>query len=120
MIGPTAAPGTAGLTMPTRPLSVPDMSIAGLPRVGFIGAGSFAQSYLIPNVKSFGASLDTVVTSKGITSKNVGDKFGFNSCSDYYNRGTRNISKYGSASTISTWINHIHSPGFGFDIRCLF
>lgn len=49
--------------------------------VGFIGAGSFAQSYLIPNVKSLGASLDTVVTSKGITSKNVGEKFGFNTCS---------------------------------------
>lgn len=49
--------------------------------IGFIGAGSFAQSYLIPYVKSFGASLDTVVTSKGITSKNVGNKFGFNNCS---------------------------------------
>lgn len=49
--------------------------------VGFIGAGSFAQSYLIPNVKSLGASLDTVVTSKGITAKNVGEKFGFNICS---------------------------------------
>jgi predicted dehydrogenase/threonine dehydrogenase-like Zn-dependent dehydrogenase len=48
---------------------------------GFIGAGSFAQSYLIPNVKSCGASLDTVITSKGITSKNVAEKFGFNSCS---------------------------------------
>jgi polar amino acid transport system substrate-binding protein len=48
---------------------------------GFIGAGSFAQSYLIPNVKSFGASLDTVVTSRGITSKNVAEKFGFNACS---------------------------------------
>jgi predicted dehydrogenase/threonine dehydrogenase-like Zn-dependent dehydrogenase len=48
---------------------------------GFIGAGSFAQSYLIPNVKSYGASLDTVVTSKGITSKNVSAKFGFNTCS---------------------------------------
>ena len=48
---------------------------------GFIGAGSFAQSYLIPNVKTFGASLDTVVTSKGITSKNVAEKFGFNYCS---------------------------------------
>lgn len=46
--------------------------------VGFVGAGSFAQSYLIPFVKSFGASLDTVVTSKGITSKNVAEKFGFN------------------------------------------
>ena len=49
--------------------------------VGFIGAGSFAQSYLIPNVKSFGASLATVVTSRGITSKNVAEKFGFNGCS---------------------------------------
>ncbi len=53
--------------------------------VGFIGAGSFAQSYLIPNVKSYGASLDTVVTSKGITSKNVGEKFGFNICSSSQN-----------------------------------
>ncbi|WP_239021987.1 bi-domain-containing oxidoreductase [Pontimicrobium aquaticum] len=49
--------------------------------VGFIGAGSFAQSYLIPNVKFAGASLDTVVTSKGITSKNVAEKFQFNNSS---------------------------------------
>ncbi|HVF80715.1 MAG TPA: zinc-binding alcohol dehydrogenase [Flavisolibacter sp.] len=41
--------------------------------VGFIGAGSFAQSYLIPNAKAWGASLDGVVTSKGISSKNVAD-----------------------------------------------
>lgn len=46
--------------------------------IGFIGAGSFAQSYLIPNVKAAGVSLDTVVTTKGITSKNVAEKFGFN------------------------------------------
>ena len=48
---------------------------------GFIGAGSFAQSYLIPNVKATGASLDGVVTSRGITSKNVANKFKFNYCS---------------------------------------
>ena len=48
--------------------------------VGFIGAGSFAQSYLIPGVKTWGASLDGVATSKGITSKNVSDKFKFNFC----------------------------------------
>ena len=52
---------------------------------GFIGAGSFAQSYLIPNVKAFGGSLDGVVTSRGITAKNVGDKFGFNFCSSDVN-----------------------------------
>src|SRR5690606_30547026 len=50
--------------------------------VGFIGAGSFAQSYLIPTVKKNTiTSLDTVVTSKGITSKNVAEKFGFNKSS---------------------------------------
>ncbi len=48
---------------------------------GFVGAGSFAQSYLIPNVKSWGASLDGVVTSTGISSKNVATKFKFNFCS---------------------------------------
>lgn len=53
--------------------------------VGFIGAGSFAQSYLIPNAKSAGASLDTVVTTKGITSKNVAEKFGFNTTSSNAN-----------------------------------
>jgi polar amino acid transport system substrate-binding protein len=49
--------------------------------VGFIGAGSFAQSYLIPYVKESGVSLDIVVTSKGITAKNVADKFSFNKAS---------------------------------------
>jgi predicted dehydrogenase/threonine dehydrogenase-like Zn-dependent dehydrogenase len=49
--------------------------------IGFIGAGSFAQSYLIPYAKAFGASLDTVVTSKGITAKNVAQKFAFNNAS---------------------------------------
>lgn len=49
--------------------------------VGFIGAGSFAQSYLIPSVKSWGASLDGVVTANGMSSKNVLDKFKFNFCS---------------------------------------
>ena len=43
---------------------------------GFIGAGSFAQSYLIPNVKNYG-SLDTVVTRTGINANNVAKKFGF-------------------------------------------
>lgn len=49
--------------------------------IGFIGAGSFAQSYLIPHVKSWGANLDTVVTTKGISAKNVATKFSFNHAS---------------------------------------
>lgn len=46
--------------------------------VAFIGAGSFAQSYLIPNVKRSGSSLDVVITNTGINAKNVALKFGFN------------------------------------------
>lgn len=49
--------------------------------IGFIGAGSFAQSYLIPHARSWGASLDTVVTAKGITANNAATKFGFNHAS---------------------------------------
>jgi polar amino acid transport system substrate-binding protein len=56
-------------------------TVAGANRIGFIGAGSFAQSYLIPHVKQWGAVLETVVTSKGITAKNVANKFAFNKAS---------------------------------------
>jgi polar amino acid transport system substrate-binding protein len=53
--------------------------------IGFVGAGSFAQSYLIPAVKEWGASLDGVVTANGMSSKNVLDKFRFNFCSSDIN-----------------------------------
>ncbi len=65
-------------------ISISDKPLAAI-NTGFIGAGSFAQSYLIPNVKASGGSLDGVVTSRGITAKNVGDKFGFNFCSSDIN-----------------------------------
>ena len=45
-------------------------------RVGFIGAGSFAQKYLIPYAGT-NCQLQTVVTSRGITAKSVGEKFKF-------------------------------------------
>ena len=44
--------------------------------VGFIGAGSFAQKFLIPFARQEGVLLN-VVTSHGITAKSVGEKFGF-------------------------------------------
>lgn len=50
--------------------------------IGFIGAGSFAQSYLLPNAKA-GGNLETVVTRTGVNAKNVASKFGFlNSSTD--------------------------------------
>jgi predicted dehydrogenase/threonine dehydrogenase-like Zn-dependent dehydrogenase len=53
----------------------------GALNIGFIGAGSFAQNYLIPPAKQWGASLATVVTSRGITAKNVATKFSFGNAS---------------------------------------
>jgi len=58
----------------------PQKAIANI-NVGFIGAGSFAQSYLIPNIKSWGASLDTVVNKNGTSATSVARRFGFSSSS---------------------------------------
>lgn len=81
--------------------------------VGFIGAGSFAQSYLIPTIKEFGASLNTVVTTRGITSKNVANKFGFNVCSTDIN----DIVSNNSINTI--FIATPHSSHANQVVRCL-
>ena len=51
---------------------------SGMPALGFIGAGSFAQKFLIPNVKD--ANLVGVATGSGFNAKNICDKFGFNYC----------------------------------------
>ena len=48
--------------------------------IGFIGAGSFAQKFLIPYSNSSG-SLISVVTARGVTAKSVGEKFKFQSFS---------------------------------------
>ena len=48
--------------------------------IGIIGAGSFAQSYLLPYAKGL-ANFDTVVTRTGLNSKNVAQKFSFNTSS---------------------------------------
>jgi len=47
------------------------------PRVGLIGAGSFAQNILLPSMNGL-CSFMGVATSKGNTSRYVAEKFGFN------------------------------------------
>jgi len=49
----------------------------GLLSVGFIGAGNFAQSSLLPFISSKTAALKGVCTSNGLNAKNVARKFGF-------------------------------------------
>ena len=47
----------------------------GEPRISFIGAGSFAQNLLLPNIKD--SVFISVATSQGHTSKNVAQKWNF-------------------------------------------
>jgi len=45
--------------------------------VGFIGAGSFAQSSLLPHLKNLKVNLVNVCTTDGLSASNVARKFGF-------------------------------------------
>lgn len=46
-------------------------------RIGFIGAGNFAQSYLLPYLKKVKVDLINVTTNTPINAKSVAKKFGF-------------------------------------------
>lgn len=46
--------------------------------IGFIGAGSFAQNFLLPNVS--GNNLINVATARATTARNIANKFGFDNC----------------------------------------
>lgn len=49
--------------------------------IGFIGAGSYAQSYLLPNIpKTKDVVLKGVMTSSSTGSRSVADRFGFEFC----------------------------------------
>jgi len=63
----------------THPVAATPQSASGSrdrPGIGFIGAGSFAQKFLIPFARQ-GGNLISVVTSRGVTAKSVGEKFRF-------------------------------------------
>ncbi len=49
------------------------------PVVGFIGAGSFAQNYLLPSIKDK-AQLAIVATARPNNARHIADKYGFASC----------------------------------------
>jgi polar amino acid transport system substrate-binding protein len=59
-----------------RPQAAPGSPAAA--RMGFIGAGSFAQKFLIPFARH-GGDLVSVVTARGVTAKSVSEKFRFRS-----------------------------------------
>src|SRR6185369_7678871 len=61
---------------PEAPAPQSSSALGSTPGIGFIGAGSFAQKFLIPFAQKIG-NLVSVVTSRGVTAKSVGEKFRF-------------------------------------------
>jgi predicted dehydrogenase/threonine dehydrogenase-like Zn-dependent dehydrogenase len=89
------------------------LTVGGPLTVGFIGAGSFAQNYLIPPVKQAGASLQTVVTTKGITAKNVAAKFAFSKAS------TDSLDVIGDPGIDTVFIATQHDTHASYALECL-
>lgn len=46
-------------------------------RVGLIGAGGYAQKFLLPNLKKNGVEFVSIATASGVTARDVGEKYGF-------------------------------------------
>jgi polar amino acid transport system substrate-binding protein len=46
-------------------------------RVGMIGAGSYAQKFLLPNFKANSAAFHAIATASGISARGIGEKYDF-------------------------------------------
>ena len=54
--------------------------------IGFIGAGSYAQNYLLPNIpKNIDVLHKAIMTTTGTSSRSAAERFGFNFCTTYHN-----------------------------------
>jgi predicted dehydrogenase/threonine dehydrogenase-like Zn-dependent dehydrogenase len=58
-------------------LSAGRVDAVASPRVGFIGAGNYAKSVLIPAFRDAGARLTAIASAGGVSSVHAGRKFGF-------------------------------------------
>jgi predicted dehydrogenase/threonine dehydrogenase-like Zn-dependent dehydrogenase len=70
------APGSSRVVAaaPAEPLHAEDVSI------GFVGAGHFARSYLLPTLRELAVPLVGVATTTPVSAKAVADAFGFRFC----------------------------------------
>ncbi|MEO6393019.1 MAG: Gfo/Idh/MocA family oxidoreductase, partial [Pyrinomonadaceae bacterium] len=49
-------------------------------RMGMIGAGGYAKSMLLPHFKTNGVEFRSIATSSGVSARDTGERFGFQSC----------------------------------------
>lgn len=68
-------------TQTIRKVTTRKASLLGKVNIAFIGAGSYAGSYLLPNVaKNKDVALKAVMTSSGTSAVSVAEKYGFEFC----------------------------------------
>ncbi len=53
---------------------------ASVVRVGVIGAGNYAKTHLLPRFKAAGAEFGSIVTASGVSARDIGEKYDFQSC----------------------------------------
>jgi polar amino acid transport system substrate-binding protein len=72
----------SGKPVTRQPVCVAPPKPASAIGIGFIGAGSYAQSHLLPNLprKDASIALKGVATNTGTTSRRVAERFGFDYC----------------------------------------
>lgn len=77
-------------------------------RIGFLGAGNFAQNMLLPHFKKIsGVELTAVSTSKGITAKKVADKFKFRT---HTTNNSEILQNADIQAVFITTRHHLHAP----------
>ena len=83
--------------------------------ISFIGAGSYAQGNLLPNIpkKNKNIVLKTVLTNSGTTSKRVAERFGFENCSSAEN------DIIGNPSTNTVFIATRHDSHAEYTLKAL-
>jgi predicted dehydrogenase/threonine dehydrogenase-like Zn-dependent dehydrogenase len=72
----TSPSHTSPRPKPSQPVRARERFVPG-PRVGFIGAGGFAQRTLIPLAQSHGLVLERVATASGMSAVSAAERFGF-------------------------------------------
>ena len=70
--------------------------------IGMIGAGNFARTMLLPNIKGDDVNLIGIATATGISAKDTARKFGFDICTTDYTE----LLKNGSINTILIATRH--------------
>jgi predicted dehydrogenase/threonine dehydrogenase-like Zn-dependent dehydrogenase len=77
------APNLEPVSVDSRRIRLPQSALpvspAGKVSVGFVGAGNFASSVLIPAFREAGARLVSIASERGVTAAHAAGKFGFES-----------------------------------------